>query len=94
MELADPRLISQLTEAYNVNATRSKRSLRPRMTTNRPAPGERGYQPAGKSRRCSCGTCRACKENARWERIFAEKFADPAYYSGLAIRHESPLHTI
>ena len=31
--------------------------------------------------RCKCGECATCKENARWERIFVEKFADPEYYS-------------
>ena len=34
-----------------------------------------------KSRRCRCGICAACIENARWERIFQEKFADPDYYA-------------
>jgi hypothetical protein len=33
-------------------------------------------------------------DNARWEKIFAKKFADPAYYSNLTIRHESPIRTI
>lgn len=31
--------------------------------------------------RCTCGNCAVCSENARWERIFQEKFADPTYYS-------------
>ena len=30
--------------------------------------------------RCTCGGCTCCVENARWERIFNEKFADPDYY--------------
>jgi hypothetical protein len=40
--------------------------------------GERG----GNSRPsdCRCGKCPVCVENARWERIFNEKFADPQYY--------------
>ena len=25
--------------------------------------------------RCMCGLCRECRDNARWDRIFAEKFA-------------------
>ena len=31
--------------------------------------------------RCQCGQCRQCLDNAKWERIFAEKFADPYYYT-------------
>jgi len=37
-----------------------------------------------KVRRCACGKCRACIDNARWESVFQEKFADPYYYS---LRH-------
>jgi len=45
--------------------------------------------------RCRCGHCRECLENARWERIFTEKFADPTYYtSGPLIRTASPLTSI
>ena len=34
-----------------------------------------------KPRRCACGTCRTCLDNARWESVFQKKFADPYYYS-------------
>ena len=37
-----------------------------------------------KARRCACGTCRSCIDNARWESVFQEKFTDPYYYS---LRH-------
>ena len=51
--------------------------------------------PAGPRRRrslCKCGKCGICKDNARWERIFQEKFADPEYYrQPLRIRFSSPL---
>ena len=30
--------------------------------------------------RCTCGHCATCQDEARWERIFREKFADPDYY--------------
>lgn len=30
--------------------------------------------------RCNCGQCATCQDDARWERIFREKFADPLYY--------------
>ena len=36
--------------------------------------------PVGPPRRCGCGGCKLCVENARWERIFDERFADPDYY--------------
>lgn len=36
-------------------------------------------------------TCRICSDNARWERIFQEKFADPSYYSNPTSRNGSSL---
>ena len=36
-------------------------------------------------------TCRTCSDNARWERIFQEKFADPSYYSNPITRNGSSL---
>ena len=54
-------------------------------------------KPASNSRkmRCKCGQCRQCLEDARWERIFAEKFEDPSYYSRSIDTHmSSPLASI
>ena len=48
-------------------------------------------QRASKHEQCYCGECPRCLENARWERIFAEKFADPDYYEPKPIRYCSPL---
>lgn len=31
------------------------------------------------------------QQNARWNRIFEEKFADPSYYSTTRVRMQSPL---
>ena len=46
----------------------------------------------GNSRQgCRCGVCGACVDNARWDRIFLEKFADPFYYSRKQARNASPL---
>lgn len=46
----------------------------------------------GNSRQdCRCGQCTACIDNARWERIFKEKFADPFYYVPKQVRNASPL---
>jgi hypothetical protein len=47
--------------------------------------------PRSKQRRCDCGLCQRCKDNARWDRIFNEKFADPTYYSSVVIRRSSTL---
>jgi hypothetical protein len=53
------------------------------------------YRPASSAmvpRRCTCGGCFECIDNARWERIFQAKFADPDYYNrGINLRQSSPL---
>ena len=36
--------------------------------------------PTHKPRRCACGVCAGCLDNARWERNNQAKFADPTYY--------------
>ncbi|HUO28940.1 MAG TPA: hypothetical protein VMU80_06975 [Bryobacteraceae bacterium] len=47
------------------------------------------------SGRCQCGACRTCQENARWERIFQEKFANSDYYHhDIRIRYASPLSSV
>jgi hypothetical protein len=47
---------------------------------------------AHKASRCAPGcTCRVCADNARWERIYQEKFADPGYYSNPTSRNGSSL---
>jgi hypothetical protein len=48
----------------------------------------------GGARRCTCGTCKQCLENARWERIFKEKFEDPSYYTRRTTSMASPLASI
>jgi hypothetical protein len=40
---------------------------------------------------CQCGKCKWCLDNARWERVFEEKFADPAYYGPIRVMHNSSL---
>src|ERR1035437_9472012 len=44
----------------------------------------------GRRTRCKCGQCQQCLEDARWERIFVEKFADPNYYNGPVTHTTSP----
>ena len=76
MELADQALLDLIVKSSPEQPRDPKRVHRPRT-----APGRR--TPAGGSRaqRCDCRVCPACLENARWERIFQEKFADPNYYN-------------
>ena len=81
----------------------SPESIRALMATFRNPAGvqqpDRSLDVSRSSRRhqrkiCRCGHCRECLDNARWERIFAEKFADPAYYTRSVIRTASPLTSI
>ena len=59
-----------------------------------PAP-KRLVKPRRVSGRCTCGQCRTCLENARWERIFQEKFANSDYYNHeIRIHYASPLSSI
>jgi hypothetical protein len=53
-------------------------------------------RPAGGTRRtrCRCGRCQQCLDNARWDRIFTEKFADPNYYTRPSVRCVSPLTSL
>ena len=43
-------------------------------------PYSRPAKPRHTIGRCTCGQCRTCQENARWEHIFQEKFANADYY--------------
>jgi len=75
MELADPRMIEELLETHarisSARAARIKRSAQPSGNLVSRCP---------KVKRCHCGTCPRCMEEARWDRIFNERFADPDYY--------------
>jgi hypothetical protein len=44
--------------------------------------------------RCQCGSCPKCQEDARWDRIFTKKFADPTYYAERLPSLGSPLASI
>jgi hypothetical protein len=61
--------------------------------TQRPqaAPRTRLSARTARRRRCHCGGCFTCQENARWDKIFNEKFADPNYYKPQPVRHTSSL---
>jgi len=62
----------------------------------RPRGAQDANRPVSNDRRihCKCGRCRQCLDNARWERIFAEKFADPNYYTRGVVRYASPLTSL
>jgi hypothetical protein len=40
---------------------------------------------------CSTRDCPSCRDNARWERIFQQKFSDPNYYARDPLRSSSPI---
>ena len=77
MELADPRMIEQLMSTHSriagVRQVRRKRNSPPPLESLSAAR-------CPKIKRCRCGACPRCIEEARWERIFNERFADPNYY--------------
>ena len=85
----------ELTDAKALKALFAALGAPPRPVSDRVA--QTVYQAPNKgknSRYCKCRLCPACVENARWERIFQEKFADPDYYAeGLPMRWESSLHS-
>jgi len=70
VELADSSMIAEL-----MDRAAASRPGRMRRSDRRTAPARR-TQP----RRCNCGTCRTCIDNAHWEMVFQKKFADPYYY--------------
>jgi hypothetical protein len=92
MELADQSQIAALLASSAIEVQRNQ----PRMSrkTSRAPAGREPRAHNARQRRCRCGTCAACRDNARWERIFQSKFADPDYYVRRAIRHESPLNSL
>ena len=66
--------------------TENRRAVRPEREVCRPwTPPMNEYVP------CDCGKCKSCGENAQWDRIFNEKFADPNYYASRTISHSSSL---
>jgi hypothetical protein len=75
MELADPRMIEELLATHarisSAKQARRKRSMPPAGAVSARCP---------RVKRCHCGACPRCMEEARWERIFNERFADPDYY--------------
>ena len=78
MEITDPSTVAALI------------SIAEGMT--RRAAVQQNYAPARTQRaRCRCGKCARCLDNARWERIFREKFEDPEYYRQTRLHSSSSL---
>jgi hypothetical protein len=85
MELSSSELICALAEAY-ADAVRVLPRCGPQNAARPASKGSRIRCRLGR-----CGQCPQCLEDARWERIFAEKFADPDYYTGCITHGASPL---
>jgi hypothetical protein len=93
MELSD---VATLRACLEVNRPGRRRRTTPRMPVLRPNTPVTYCAPVAKAngrRNCRCGLCGDCVENARWERVFQTKFADPEYYGGLRVRNTSPLNS-
>ncbi len=84
MELAGKEIVQSL-----LAGTEPRRRSYPRMT--KPRPMDSTYQHPLRGKRCQCAKCAACLDDARWERIFQQKFADPAYYGKQPPRQGSSL---
>lgn len=84
MELSSPESIRALVAVFED----------PKPVRGRHAPEVARSARNGRGTRCKCGHCRQCLDNARWDRIFTEKFADPGYYSRMTIRTASPLTSV
>ena len=94
----DAEDVMELTSTIEIESMRAaivRRRARPgKIDHKRRMPSLDEYQaPSGKTKRivCTCGTCRVCQDNERWERIFQSKFADPLYYVARPPAHHSPL---
>lgn len=85
MELASTELIPRILSLMTEEAQRATRP-RPDLSASR----RRGIGPRRRLR-CKCGQCKHCIDDARWERIFAEKFEDPYYYTSHLVRFSSTL---
>lgn len=76
MEIQDQVLIDFVVNSGPIPSAPRKAAHRPRTALAKlPAATRKA------SNRCTCQVCAICIDNARWERIFQEKFADPDYYS-------------
>lgn len=89
MELSSPELIAQLLASQNLPEVVRRPAREQAISPDRAEANAK--RPARRQGRCRCGRCKQCADNARWERIFNEKFADPYYYAPRPVRHSSSL---
>jgi hypothetical protein len=90
MELSSPERTSPLPDSETTREPGlSGRPVAPRETGS--AAEKPAERVAHQCRTRRCGRCRQCLDEARWERIFREKFADPTYYEEHLIKYTSPL---
>lgn len=87
MELATPEVVRIIVDSGQQAHRRVPRRSKLSLSIIEPLAAPRRVQ----SPRCRCGVCATCVENARWERIFQEKFADPGYYG---FRAPSPVSSL
>jgi hypothetical protein len=90
VELASQDLIATLLQ----DAARARPAKSPRVGAQMDGTQTERRAAARRRSRCRCGQCRQCLDDARWNRIFAEKFADPDYYTRRHVRCSSPLESI
>ena len=86
MELASHSLVEELARSGPHGGPKHRRAVQHRQAVLPVASGPAHRQPC-----CKCGNCAVCRDNARWERIFQEKFADPTYYQEQAPKQGSSL---
>lgn len=84
MQLSTSETIQELLSSIAPPMRRVRHRTAVETTTKHVRP----HKPSGCPRGCNC---RMCTDNARWERIFQEKFADPSYYSAPASHNGSSL---
>jgi hypothetical protein len=83
MELTEAKILEALF------AEKPKRRVHLRDATQ--AEPRANSRPLISRAHCKCGKCVQCVDNAKWDRMFNEKFADPDYYSPRPLAHESSL---
>jgi len=91
MELADKEVVLAYLASFGQPMPTRKPKERPSVSIESRIPRRRVV--SSERTKCACGQCRQCEDNARWERIFNERFADPEYYSPRPTNQGSSLNS-